>query len=235
MNGAAQLPAQTAAANSPRRQRRPGIVVHLISDDEEDEYPDAREQVEILRDLPIHPPPHAKRRFRRRDVLDWHGDVEVLPNNPNTSGLHDYFFDDEIDGDPAQAARPIIDVEAHDNQSPRVGLAAVSPSTAAPAPRRTSNPEPDFPSETKDECINKVLEVFGGICRDYISQLYKISKSSERILTYIVDKGEKGESYPKAKVLKRKRPLTEYEEAARKYGTADYITLPVYVEARQLM
>jgi hypothetical protein len=133
--------------------------------------------------------------------------------------------------DLAQAAQAIIDLEDYDNQPfPRPGPAA------ALAPRRPSNPEPDFPFETKDECIKHVLEVFGDICRDHVSDLYdKVSNSSERILAYIVDKIEKGESYPKAKVLKRKRQFTEYEEAAQKYATADRIIPPTYAETRQLM
>jgi hypothetical protein len=288
MNAAAQPP---APANSPQRQPRAGIIIDLISDDEEDEYADAHEQVvahqphidldqydfmanddlEILRDIPIHPPPpaanpdpgiRANPPFRRRSIFDeygYDGEVELLPNNPNLPGLPaanpdpwrqpnlhagnnnffgDYVFDDEMnEEDLAQATQAIIDLEDYDNQPfPRPGPAAVSASAAALAPRRPSNPELDFPFETKDECINRILEVFGDICRDHVTGLYdKVSKSSERILAYIVDKIEKGESYPKAKVLKRKRQFTEYEEAAQKYATADRIIPPTYAETRQLM
>jgi hypothetical protein len=283
MNAAAQPP---APANSPQGQPRAGIIIDLVSDDEEDEYADAHEQVvahqphidldqydfmanddlEVLRNIPIHPPPpaanpdpgiRASPPLRRRSIFDeygYDGEVELLPNNPNLGAelpvgrpsLHagnnaffgDYVFDDEMDEeDLAQAAQAIIDLEDYDNRPfPRPGPADVSAPASALAPRRPSNPEPDFPFETKDEFINKVFEVFGDICRDHVSGLYdKVSKSSERILAYIVDKIENGESYPKAKVLKRKRQFTEYEEAAQKYATADRIIPPAYAETRQLM
>jgi hypothetical protein len=275
MNAAAQPP---APANSPQQQPGGGIIIDLISDDEDDEYADAHEQVvahqphidldqydfmanddlEILRDIPIHPPPpaanpgpgiRANPPFRRRSIFDEYGyddEVEVLPNNPNLGAelpvgrpnlragnndfFGDYVFDDEMDEEIlAQAAQAIIDLEDYDIQQD------IRPGPAL-APRRTPNPDPDFPPETKDECINKILEVFGDICRDHVSGLYdKVSKSSERILAYIVDKIEKGESYPKPKVLKRKRQFSEYEEAAQKYATADRIIPPAYAETRQLM
>jgi TRIAD3 protein (E3 ubiquitin-protein ligase RNF216) len=184
--------------------------------------------------------------------------VEVLPNNPNLPGLPaanaerwrrpnlharnddffgDYVFDDEMDEeDLAQVTQAITHLEDYDIQPAiRPGPAAVNASAATLPPRRPSNSDPDFPSETKDECINKVLEVFGDICRDHVSGLYdSVSKSSERILACIVDKIEKGQGFPKAKVLKRKRQLTEYEEAAQKYATADRIVSPDWAQTRQL-
>jgi hypothetical protein len=275
---------------TPQQQPGGGIIIDLISDDEDDEYADAHEQVvahqphidldqydfmanddlEILRDIPIHPPPPAANpdlgirpnppfQHRTFDEYGYDGEVEVLPNNPNLPGLPaanadpwrrpnlharnndffgDYVFDDEMDEeDLVQAAQAIIDLEDYDiPPAIRPGAAAVNAPAATLPPRRPSNPDPDFPSETKDECINKVLEVFGDICRDHVSGLYdKFSKSSERILAHIVDKIEKGEGYPKAKVLKRKRQLTEYEEAAQKYATGDRIVSPDWAKTRQLM
>lgn len=82
--------------------------------------------------------------------------------------------------------------------------------------------------ETKPECIENVILLFPGICEDYVSEKYDtVSKSSDRLIAYILDKIEKGTDYPKAKdkqkVLKRKREVDEDEEAARKYGALDRI------------
>ena len=77
--------------------------------------------------------------------------------------------------------------------------------------------------DTRQSCINNAVEFFPGICRDYVSGLYdsRQAPSSEWLISHVLDQA----SYPKAKdkqkTLKRKRELTEDEEAARKFGAAD--------------
>jgi len=83
--------------------------------------------------------------------------------------------------------------------------------------------------ETRIQCIDHVVAVFPGICRDYVSELYDTkAQSSDFLIGHIFeDKVEKGLLYPTAKNTqksqKRKRGLDEDEEAARKYGAADRV------------
>lgn len=82
--------------------------------------------------------------------------------------------------------------------------------------------------ESREECIENVIMLFPGICEEYVEEIYNtVSKSSDRLIAYILDKIEKGTSYPSArdklKVLKRKRDLDEDEEAVRKYGGLDRV------------
>lgn len=82
--------------------------------------------------------------------------------------------------------------------------------------------------ETRLTCIDNVVALFPGICRDYVSQLYDtVSKISEVLAAHILDKSESGTPYPtaneKQKLLKRKRETDEDEEAARKYSALDRI------------
>lgn len=82
--------------------------------------------------------------------------------------------------------------------------------------------------ESRSDCIETVLALFPGVCRDHVGELYDrvVGKSSDLIIAHILDKTEKGTPYPKAKksqdrTLKRKRELTEEEAAVQKYGAAD--------------
>lgn len=93
--------------------------------------------------------------------------------------------------------------------------------------------------ETKDECIDAVVAVFPEICRDYLTGLYEtVSESSGALIAHLLDKAESGSSYPKAKevqkVLKRKRVLTEEEEAIQKYESADRLVSPAQFIERAL-
>ena len=98
-------------------------------------------------------------------------------------------------------------------------------------PNQPNQLPPPFVMDTKAQCIDQVLAVFPGICRDYISELYNTNdaKSSDYLIAHILDKIDKGTPYPKAKdtqkTLKRKREVDEDEEAARKYGSA-YRVIP---------
>lgn len=94
-----------------------------------------------------------------------------------------------------------------------------APSVAAPVSKATS--------------LEQVMAVFPGICQNYVSTLYDtVSPTSDGLIAHILDKMEKGDSYPSAKEveksLKRKRTLDEDEAAAKKYGAADRI-MPLHV------
>ncbi|KAF7886075.1 hypothetical protein EAF00_010178 [Botryotinia globosa] len=94
--------------------------------------------------------------------------------------------------------------------------------------------------ETKTECINAVVVVFPEICRDHVASLYeKVSFTSDRLIAHILDQADTGTPYPKAKdvqkQLKRKRVLTEEEEAIQKYEAADRIVGPALYLERTLI
>ncbi|KAM3080538.1 hypothetical protein ACMFMG_005482 [Clarireedia jacksonii] len=90
--------------------------------------------------------------------------------------------------------------------------------------------------ETEAECIRKVLDVFPGICGDYVTGLYnRISHSSDNLVTHILDQN----IYPRAKdsqmKLKRKRVVDGEKEAILKYEAADRRVLPTAHMARELI
>ncbi|KAF5872764.1 putative ring finger protein [Botrytis fragariae] len=94
--------------------------------------------------------------------------------------------------------------------------------------------------ETKTECINSVVAVFPEICRDHVNSLYeKVSFTSGRLIAHILDQADTGTPYPKAKdvqkQLKRKRVLTEEEEAVQKYEAAGRIVGPALYLERTLI
>ncbi|KAM0130662.1 hypothetical protein ACHAP3_007202 [Botrytis cinerea] len=91
--------------------------------------------------------------------------------------------------------------------------------------------------ETKTECINTVIAVFPDICRDHLAGLYeRISSNSDQLISHILDNGT---PYPKAKdvqkQLKRKRVLTEEEEAIQKYEAAGRVVGPSLFLERTLV
>jgi len=145
--------------------------------------------------------------------------------SPDIAAGWEYFNDvDELDQE--QLARIMMGDFAGESQA-EAGRALHS--VTPPIAEYQSSPEqPAVVMETRIECVDTVLMVFPGICRDYVSELYDtISESSDRLIAHILDKMDKGTAYPKArdiqKTLKRKRELDEDEEAARKYGAADRI------------
>ena len=128
------------------------------------------------------------------------------------------------------------------NLEARIGQSVVVPyRNGAPLPSR-QNGEPSghnqenmrpIPSlQPRAECVDLVMSVFPGICRDYVSNLYNTtSQSSDVLIALILDRMDKGGVYPNAKKeleksLKRKRQLDEDEKAARKYGAVDRIMPP---------
>lgn len=111
----------------------------------------------------------------------------------------------------------------HDEQTARLAEFAFQP------PRDQQNEQDPPPMvETRIQCIDQVLAVFPGICRDYVTELHTtVAQSSDFLIAHILDKIDKGTHYPKAKdtqrTRKRKREVDEDEEAARKYGSADRV------------
>lgn len=129
---------------------------------------------------------------------------------------HDDYFDDEMQAREmtAEGTRP---------SPPRANQPAVAGPSRNP---QVQQPEPAL--ETRVQCVDMVLMVFPGICRDYVSELYDgVSPSSDGLIAHILDKVDKGTEYPRAKdlqkALKRKRDLDEDEEAARIYGDAERV------------
>lgn len=83
--------------------------------------------------------------------------------------------------------------------------------------------QPQPMKESKLECINAVVTVFPGICRDHVAGLYEeVSQTSDQLISHILDTGS---PYPTAKDaqrrLKRKREFNEEDEAIQKYEVAN--------------
>ncbi|KAF7947976.1 hypothetical protein EAE96_009045 [Botrytis aclada] len=94
--------------------------------------------------------------------------------------------------------------------------------------------------ETRTECIDAVVAVFPEICRDHVAGLYEnVSYTSDRLIAHILDQADTGTPYPKAKdvqkQLKRKRVLTEEEEAIQKYEAAGRVVGPGFYVERTLI
>ncbi|KAF7903202.1 uncharacterized protein EAF01_006251 [Botrytis porri] len=124
---------------------------------------------------------------------------------------------------------------------------ASHPSPSFVDPSRLHQPFPPPPNnshqpimETKTECIDAVVAVFPEICRDHVAGLYeKVSLTSDRLIAHILDQADTGTPYPKAKdvqkQLKRKRVLTEEEEAIQKYEAVGRIVGPALYLERTLI
>ncbi|KAH7411416.1 hypothetical protein BKA64DRAFT_380792 [Cadophora sp. MPI-SDFR-AT-0126] len=223
---------------------QPQAVIDLTSDDEEDDFFGDAQELADQRDE------HRVKRERlegrdefRQELVERLGDLHAfgqaeqphnLPAVPDNPYAHvrdvwgDYDLDEEF-GDEG-----IAGAFDFDQQFPQFPAPASQPAAQAPpAVSAMQEPMPEEVMETRIECVDTVVNVFPGICRDYVSDLYDtISKSSERLIAHILDKMDRGSSYPTAKEeqkkLKRKREIDEDAEAARKYGAPDRI-MPAHV------
>lgn len=106
--------------------------------------------------------------------------------------------------------------------------------------QQTANNQPQPKMETKMECVNAVVAVFPEICRDHVASLYEtVTPSSDQLIAHILDKADAGSPYPKSKdtqkVLKRKRVLSEEEEAIQKYEAAGRVIGPALYLERTLI
>lgn len=228
---------QQAARNNGGPVRQPQPVIDLTSDDEDDEddfYEDApeprvkRERLDIGNHYGHEPLERMGGPMPAFGFAEQPRNPVVVPENAFARPQDiwgDYDLDDDFD-DEAVAAAFDFDQQYAIHPAP-----AGRPEHAAPAPPATPPIQEDIPEEimeTRIECVDTILGVFPGICRDYVSELYDtVSKSSERLIAHILDKMDKGSSYPNAKEklkkLKRKRDVDEDMEAARKYGAPDRI------------
>ncbi|KAG9230820.1 ring finger protein [Amylocarpus encephaloides] len=80
--------------------------------------------------------------------------------------------------------------------------------------------------QTLEECQLTLLTIFPGICQEHVSKIYQqVSQNSDQLISYVLDRIEKGMPYPKTKKedqnLKRKRVVSQDEEAALIYGAED--------------
>lgn len=128
-------------------------------------------------------------------------------------GEYDLNFEDEPAPEPFGFDREFVLHPRHRIPSAS-GLTTAAEATA----QKTISAE-----ESRVECADVLVDMFPGICRDYVSEIYDtVSKSSQVLITHVLDKVDQGMSYPKAKeTLKRKREIDENQVAARKYGSPE--------------
>jgi hypothetical protein len=235
---------QQIARNNGGPVRQPQAVIDLTSDDEEDDFfEDAQELADQRKEHRIKRERLEARDDLRQELVERMGDrpafgqadqlhnPPAIPDNP-FAHFRDVWGDYDLDEDFDDEA--IAGAFDFDQQYPLHPDPAPQPATQAPpAVPAMQEPIPEEIMETMIDCVDTVVNVFPGICRDYVSELYDtISKSSERLIAHILDKMDKGASYPNAKEklkkLKRKREIDEDAEAARKYGALDRI-MPAHV------
>ncbi|KAK0120488.1 hypothetical protein ONS96_010699 [Cadophora gregata f. sp. sojae] len=236
---------QSVAGNNGGPARREYAVIDLTSEDDDDGFfEDAqeladeqnghrikRERLEVRDDLRREPVERMGDRPAFGQAAQPHN-APAIPDVPYARVRDvwgDYDLDEDFDDEFIAGAFDF------DEEYPPIGGPVIQP--AAPAPPPPARPAMEVPIpeaviEARIDCVDTVVNVFPGICRDYVSELYDtISKSSERLIEHILDKMDKGHSYPNAKekekekqkILKRKRSYDEDAEAARKYGAPDRI------------
>ncbi|TVY17548.1 E3 ubiquitin-protein ligase [Lachnellula arida] len=151
------------------------------------------------------------------------------PANPFGAAyvMGDFILDDDFDDEHfARAYEQLSQPPAPQAPAPQPHtepIARVQPQALAQVP--AYEPVPQL--ETEAQCIAAVLGLFPDICLDHVSELWnKVSRSSDRLIEYILDKMEKNTPYPKAKdkqkTLKRKREVDEDEAAELKYGAPSH-------------
>ena len=230
---------QQVARNIGGPVRQPQAVIDLTSDDEEDDFfEDAQELADERNGHRIKRERHEARNDLRQELEERMGDPRefgqaeqlhdppAIPDNPFARVRDvwgDYDLDEDFD-DEIMAGAFDFDQEYPILPTP----AAQHRPQASPAIPALQEHIPEEIMETRVDCVDTVVNVFPDICRDYVSELYdKVSQSSERLIAHILDKMDKGSSYPNAKEkqkqLKRKREIDEDAEAARKYGAPDRI------------
>lgn len=194
-------------------------VIDLVSDDEDEDLPAFE---------PMVPPPPHQFMAAVPAVAQANLNHIYLPNMMHDPNQEDIFHDfDDFDIQDPGLERAII--EQYNNEAQI--RAAANPNNepnGGPAANQQENHRPEPLHETRDMCVNQLKAVFPGICLKYVSELYDtISQSSDALVAHILDKLEKGTSYPSTKEieksLKRKRVLDEDEEAIKKYGAVDRV------------
>ena len=215
-------------------------VIEIPDDDEDDDVVAVRNPVAVpfrKRSQNLHEAPAPQPNLQDVAVEPMPGPNgnsdpirEASPPSPQPweyFDLEDYNFEDDYDlgnyfnDDEMLAQEMMVDV----GRASPAGLH--QPAVATPSGnQQIQEPMPNL--ETRVQCVDMVLIVFPGICRDYVSELYdSVSPSSDRLIAHILDNMDKGTGYPRAKdlqkTLKRKRDFDEDEEAARIYGATDRV------------
>lgn len=194
-------------------------VIDLISDDEDEDIPPYD---------PIAPPPPLDLMAAIPAAARANMDNVYLPNvmhDPNQENVFHDFDDFDIQDPGLERAM----IEQYNNIAQL--RAAANPNyrpNGGPAANQQENLRPERVQETRAKCVDQLEVVFPGICLKYVSELYDtVSQTSDALIAHILDKLEKGTSYPSSKEmeksLKRKRELDEDEEAIKKYGAMDRI------------
>lgn len=241
---AAPPPRQGAEQRNNIPRNNPPVVIDLISDDEDDfvdldDAEDSEEDEDVGELYAASPVPAEVPQVIERQPAPYGPPAPVSnANDDEWEGFFDenggrHHFDGFDDLDVQDAALERVMMEEYNNH-PRYREASAAPAAQNVEPfgfnqnqeNIIEQPRPQV--ESRVDCVDQLVAVFPGICRDYVSGLYdSISQSSDRLIAHILDKVEKGTSYPTAKEiqksLKRKRELDEDEEATRKYGAVDRI------------
>lgn len=240
--------AQPDAARQGADQRsnlpRSPAVVDLVSDDEEDYdgIDDHRGTTPSASSPSASPPARPELRHRAADPILGERpspDRQLSPARPANPWDDVLDIDDDLgrfegfdDLDVRDADLELMMMEEY-NQLPRPpAVNAALPLRDSIAPRSQENERAGSPAEnhieTKVTCVDKVLAIFPDICRDHVSNLYDtLHPTSDHLIAHILDRMDKGESYPSAKEvkksLKRKRNIDvdEDEAAIQKYGAVD--------------
>ncbi|KAF7869968.1 hypothetical protein EAF04_004752 [Stromatinia cepivora] len=166
---------------------------------------------------------------------------KIMNNLPNVKNEEpEINWADWMDGDNDEEVNRALwedyTLQAEFNRSPSSTCSLTQPSNPDQPIQQTANNPPQPKMETKMECVNAVVAVFPEICRDHVAGLYEsVSPSSDQLIAHILDKADTGTSYPKSKDaqkgLKRKRVLSEEEEAIQKYEAAGRMVGPaLYLE-----
>lgn len=216
---------------------RDNEVVDLVSDDEASEnrdfeplspsqFPAEPTPAGQMNDPVVRQPaPYGSQNPRAGDI--------AAENHGNAEGWRDFFNDgvNEFDGyndlDIRDPELVRIMMESYNRESQNGPVLGVPYRNRLPSGHNQKNIGLEPQQESKVECVDQVVALFPGICRNHVSNLYcSVSQSSDGLIAHILDKMDKGDAYPTAKretSLKRKREVDEDEEAARRYGAVDRI------------
>ncbi|PBP25611.1 ring finger protein, partial [Diplocarpon rosae] len=214
------------------------VVIDLTSDDEEkakfhaSAHLTKRKKTEARIDQDPRNFPSVVDALPEFRQADPNGALQPVQNNFGDRGqAWDHYALDKEFSDELMAGASGFDQEFVVHPPP-----PLQPTQAVPAQLQAAQPcaaqlAPHVPvaedfMDSRVGCVDNLVNIFPGICRDYVSELYDtVSKSSEHLIAHVLDEMEKGASYPNAKdkqkQLKRKRELDEDQEAARKYGASD--------------
>jgi TRIAD3 protein (E3 ubiquitin-protein ligase RNF216) len=215
-------------------------IVNLISDDEDSDNDFASLSPSPAAPSPSPAPPGRPNELPARKPAPYGPPNPLDP--PEARNLADAeAWEDFVDEDGMNGFDGYDDMDIRDPELERIMMedynrearnrrpVVVPYRNGEPSGHNQENKRPGPQPEPRAKCVDQVMSVFPGICRDHVSGLYdSVSQSSDVLIAHILDKMDKGDAYPNAKrekekSLKRKRPFDEDEEATRKYGAVDRI------------